>query len=1601
MSKLASKEEPKLAQENGKEDKESEHEATEVSKPIKSSQSPRDSSALDTGKNGKEEATNEVKYQELNLDGQSSISTGSTDESNIGISKNIVVRKPANMVFNLDQTVLDSKLEQPWTKNLFERVEARAQVMQQKIIDKDNLKKELEKKAEKKIPKDNLAQEWFNTENMTLNTRVYLLDKLLPTLVVGVENMLMQVEKKKLLSEADIPTKFDPINYLGEYLMRNNPYYNKDSGMSGYQRVMRDVTEDLKIHVTNTVCNRVSKMKEKVKEKQKQREHINEVKVKVANTRKQALQEQFNEWILDPKGTIPLTVIQNVLHEFFQKSDFQLEARCKQLNIADSIERRLNTMEFTEYISSHIADFKSEMFEKLLKHLCHCADEFQEVIKKDMRREIFAELFLYCDHGKVGFLDRQRTLALLETFYDESPKMVRCLLRNPRQWPFIEFEEIELPEFWGDMDNQKHIYEDFDNVLLEINKLLSEKHARKKQSKLLKISEDQHKRDSHRKSTLSEQQRGAIAGQEPNKNLNEDQDSESAGEQELYRGSITAQGQHRESTVRQGSRKGLRRMSVIEQHKGLTAEQGSRKGSRRMSVIEEPQKESAEVQESSRESITEQGVHRETIAEEGSRRESVTPKGSRRSSRRMSVIEEPPKWSTEEQESGTEPGIHRGSIAEEESRRGSVAEEGSRRESVTPKGSRRSSRRMSVIEEPPKWSTEEQESGTEPGVHRGSIAEEESRRGSVAEEGSRRESVTPKGSRRSSRRMSVIEEPPKWSTEEQESGTEPGVHRGSIAEEESRRGSVAEDGSRRESVTPKGSRRSSRRMSVIEEPPKWSTEEQESHRGSVTEQGVRRGSAAEDGSRRESVTSKGSRRSSRRMSVIEEPPKWSTEEQEPTREIIPEEQDIDSTSQSREETAKKKVQKDKSCEPKSQKIEGKSWSGELLTCNLKKYAKCEDEEQANLIYGNSRFTDLHSIIRNIQSYKEVKGRSAFNGVSFNLLQFVQLLETFVGEDTPLSVSENLTSFFKRGYVETKEEKICALEEARQNTSQVRRGLLLEALFQMWDSDGSGFLDLKEVDELLYTYKEGMEKEAIKRAKLHTQFPKPHPGHEVRLSSKQFRKYIELVVSELTGNEDHVLESLVEFLMTTLNRSHIEALRNSARRKWLHQIQRAAETSGVSIEPVYTETFKALTQDAQVHGNKKISAHISLLEENLLLPDRGSVLLRNVACTLDDAPFVLNKVLYRDMKGISFTVVDGGKPIHVPQVQHHGNIFFWNHSRKKTDQNGSFLALPLQDAYMRIFGVLAVDTLRDPQKINIFLLHEIRFYQGVANVFSTAFHYVHSREHILHVVITGIRWLYNLIPGITSITTYFVEPSPEQDSDYVLRNMMVTGSLGLTEIHKNPPTIFRKTCIFRDFLFKCTDSSEVIVASVYGENHIVIPLRERTGEALGALDFNIGRSKMLFYREFKDLQKMMKVTQAACYEILGELSGEIEKKRVLEIENAGEVQRAGVLFFRIMLQELQESLRMLTSMNFVSLLLYDYDPVPQSESPSDSQSLEFGDNVKLIHDILMGVILFIHPELELSSDLENWDKSKLVIPELKYGNLVIQSSSTYTTGYTSV
>lgn len=69
--------------------------------------------------------------------------------------------------------------------------------------------------------------------------------------------------------------------------------------------------------------------------------------------------------------------------------------------------------------------------------------------------------------------------------------------------------------------------------------------------------------------------------------------------------------------------------------------------------------------------------------------------------------------------------------------------------------------------------------------------------------------------------------------------------------------------------------------------------------------------------------------------------------------------------------------------------------------------------------------DLYNIMSDINTRGPSRIPSAFNGKALNLPQFVQLMETFVG-DAPLAAVEKVTSFIQKEYVETEEERIALL-----------------------------------------------------------------------------------------------------------------------------------------------------------------------------------------------------------------------------------------------------------------------------------------------------------------------------------------------------------------------------------------------------------------------------------------------------------------------------------------------------------------------------------------------------------------------------------------------
>ncbi|XP_063258765.1 EF-hand calcium-binding domain-containing protein 5 isoform X2 [Prinia subflava] len=603
----------------------------------------------------------------------------------------------------------------------------------------------------------------------------------------------------------------------------------------------------------------------------------------------------------------------------------------------------------------------------------------------------------------------------------------------------------------------------------------------------------------------------------------------------------------------------------------------------------------------------------------------------------------------------------------------------------------------------------------------------------------------------------------------------------------------------------------------------------------------------------------------------------------------------------------------------------------------------------------TRLQDSGPSVAEIQNHQDSCTKSSFAASCLTLPQFVQLMDNFVGEDISLPTVKRLTAFIKEEYKQTEEEKMEQLEKVHHMSHMAQRKQLLEALFEKWDSSTCGSLELEEVVAVLSTFEGGRGKEALMKAKEQLFSQYPQLSRVGKLSPKAFQTFLELTASKFTGNEDETIDNLVRFLTTRVEQSHPESLQCSARRKWLQDIQHAAETSGTSMEPVYKAVIRALSQDMEAHGdNKRISAYIALLEEN---PEQGQVCLRYVACTPEDAPHVLNQVLHRDMKGVSFAAIDQGKPIYVPKVQLHGNIHFWNSDRPVEEREGSFLVLPLFDAHWRVFGILGLDTLRDQCQESIFLIHEITFYEGVCHAFSKAYHHVCMQENVLQVAVTALDWLYPRTPSIHTVTTYLVAPG--KDKNYALYKMITTDNTGQEEIHSSPVVLLREENLLRDYLFKCTDSSEVTLISVYGEHHIAVPLHDLSRQTLGIFDISIGQHKKLPPQEQKDLQKMLKMAQAACSEILQRSLEETQPTQVLEAGRLANVRHAGILFHRFMLQELRECVQKLNTESFTGIK-------SRAKPPA------------LVHNVVKAVLLLLHPDWKGLT--KSWSQCKLKLDD---------------------
>nr|XP_033777128.1 EF-hand calcium-binding domain-containing protein 5 isoform X2 [Geotrypetes seraphini] len=1160
-----------------------------------------------------------------------------------------------------ESSVFTQKQDGLWKAAFFEKVQQRVLNMQQNSLEKMDIRKEKDEKANKKDPPDVVAKEWLNEDKLTVDTRVYLLEKLMPTVIPGIEKLLKEVETRKLLEKEGGQLKFNPLNFLGQYLMRNNPQFHYCSQPSPYVRGMQQVIQSLKSLTQKVKLSRLTQLKEKIKETQQLREETERIETELRNKKKEALGLQFQDWTLDVTGRIPLPI----------------------------------------YLYSYIKELSTEMLEEFLHHLSQCADGFQKTVQRDMWRRLFTNLFKTCDRGQMGFLDRPRILTLLENFYDSNNMDEDgWRFRDPRQWPVIELAEGHRADVSSQSDDGKKA------TTQDVNSDLGATNSGKSSPQVQEKSEEE-----------ESPQDGA--GNVIIPEVNQDGQNTST-DTETNRPERSDQSLGDEATIAE-----QKAGSVTELAEGHRADDSS--------------------QSDDGKKATTQDVNSDL--------------GATNSGKSSPQVQE----KSEEEES---PQDGAGNV---------------------------------II---PEVNQDGQNTSTDTETNRPEISDQ-----SLGDE------------------ATIAEQKAASATE------------------------------------------------VL-------VEHDSTHRSSI--------------------------------------------------DLF---KDMDET----------------------------VWSGDLLTSDLAhKYNLYEQKIQDEWNIMNSKFKDLQPLITDLDSQGPSRAASAFSRSTLNLPQFLQLMETFVGEEASQSAVEKLVTYIKKNYVETEEERHQHQENVQNASLRAHRKLVVTALFQKLDNDGCGFVHLNELEAQLLKYKDGSESNAIMKGRDHLLFP-PGQSGELRLSAKTFQHYIESIVKELSDEHEMGFENLVAYLTSSTEKTKTERLRGSARRKWLHQILQAAENSAGNLEPVYRAVFMALNKDAEAHGNnKRISASIGLLEKDPQQGDESEVQLRYVACTSEDAPYVLNKTLHIDMQGVSFTAINEGRPIHAPQVQYHGSVHFWNMERPEEERKGSLLVMPLQDIINRTFGTLTIDTMRDTQERTIFYTHEISFYQGVCNVFSTAYHHVRNRQNVLQLVASALAWIYNRAPTIHTVTTYMMEPGLEKTDDYVLRKMMTTdNNTGMSEIHSNPATLHRKDNLFRDYLFKCADSSEAVTTDAYGERHIVVPLREPTGRALGVIDISTGQCRELPDHEMQDLQKMLQMLQGACSGILEESSGETQRIFILEAEQIGENKRVGLLFHRFMLQDLRECVQKLDLQSFAELKSYKKPPA-------------------LVHDILKAVLLLFCPQWAGTSEIESWSQCKLKV-----------------------
>lgn len=168
-----------------------------------------------------------------------------------------------------------------------------------------------ERKAASKLPLDLLAKEWLSEQETNSDFMLSLVKNLLPTLVVGLEKLLNEVSLRSLAECMETQEDFNPINYLAQFLMRNNPLYSNTCKEHPYCKSMRQVSEE--VNALAGSLWKLEELREQSKQRSKNRKQLSADRVAEEVWKVKLLKGAYAKWLVPGETSLPLAEVRSLL----------------------------------------------------------------------------------------------------------------------------------------------------------------------------------------------------------------------------------------------------------------------------------------------------------------------------------------------------------------------------------------------------------------------------------------------------------------------------------------------------------------------------------------------------------------------------------------------------------------------------------------------------------------------------------------------------------------------------------------------------------------------------------------------------------------------------------------------------------------------------------------------------------------------------------------------------------------------------------------------------------------------------------------------------------------------------------------------------------------------------------------------------------------------------------------------------------------------------------------------------------------------------------------------------------------------------------------